>query len=379
MRRPLRAAGGASGAAAEAAFTDMQAAADASAPFTAAELDALLASLANVGLDGGRAAAVRGVLARCATANPKDWSAIEALGRDLARALPPRETPEHAAIFRRPLGGGGWAGAVSAAAARPAAEKPWAILVTGLNGIRKTTSFYQPWFRDALAEALVGPGGGAAGAPPPAPLPGGDDVFFRQLDYVVAAACNDDFSRLYSVEAVDAYAAAKAAIFARYRSVAEAVGAALVADAVTKRCSVALETSGRDLGMFGYVDHFFDDDAYHKLVLNFEIEGLEYAERSVGSRMEGEMAAGRAAVASGDADAVVGANAGGPYGPGALAGVQAASRAVWAEVASGDAGVGATWYRASFRVTPSDDGPWTLAAAADGATAFPFAPLGRGS
>ena len=26
-------------------------------------------------------------------------------------------------------------------------KKPWAVLVTGLNGIRKTSSVYQPWFQ----------------------------------------------------------------------------------------------------------------------------------------------------------------------------------------------------------------------------------------
>ena len=33
-------------------------------------------------------------------------------------------------------------------------KKPWVVLVTGVNGIRKTTSVYQPWFKKALAAAL---------------------------------------------------------------------------------------------------------------------------------------------------------------------------------------------------------------------------------
>jgi hypothetical protein len=38
-------------------------------------------------------------------------------------------------------------GAAKHATERPASVKPWAVLVTGVNGIRKTTSIYQPWFQ----------------------------------------------------------------------------------------------------------------------------------------------------------------------------------------------------------------------------------------
>ena len=40
-------------------------------------------------------------------------------------------------------------------------------------------------------------------------------------------------------------------------------------------------------------------------------------------------------------------------------------------------GVGASWYKAAFRITPHADEPWTLAADCDGATAFEFTPLRR--
>ena len=78
--------------------------------------------------------------------------------------------------------------------------------------------------------------------------------------------------------------------------------------------------------MFSYIDHFFDDDSYRKLALNFEIEDITFAEASVDRRMAGEMERGREAVESGDAGRVVDANQGGPYGSAVLAGVQAASR-----------------------------------------------------
>ncbi|KAH8053629.1 hypothetical protein JL722_9476 [Aureococcus anophagefferens] len=237
------------------------------------------------------------------------------------------------------------ASVVASLANRPS-DKPWVVLVTGVNGIRKTTSIYEPWFGDALREAIVGPGGARATSPGrPAR---GSTSFFRQLDFVIATAANEDFRRLYGIEDVAAYAAAKDAIFSRYRTVAEMVGALLVAEAKTRDLNVMLETSGRDVAMFEYVDHFFPDAHYRKLALNFEIEDLAFAERSVDSRMLGEMARGKAAAAAGDARAVVDANAGGPYGSAVLAGVQRDSRACWA-VAAGDAGARDVARRSRYR------------------------------
>ena len=45
----------------------------------------------------------------------------------------------------------------------------------------------------------------------------------------VATVANEEFRRLYAVEDVDEYASLKASIFARYRLLAEAVGAHLLA------------------------------------------------------------------------------------------------------------------------------------------------------
>ena len=84
-------------------------------------------------------------------------------------------------------------------------------------------------------------------------------------------------------------------------------------------------TSGRDAGMYAYVDAFFPDAEYRKLVVNFAINELGFAERSVDARMTREMAAGEAALAGGDPVVLVEANAGGPYGSAVLAGVQAES------------------------------------------------------
>ena len=32
-------------------------------------------------------------------------------------------------------------------------SRPWVVLVTGLNGVRKTTAPYEPWFEDTLADS----------------------------------------------------------------------------------------------------------------------------------------------------------------------------------------------------------------------------------
>ena len=94
--------------------------------------------------------------------------------------------------------------------------------------------------------------------------------------------------------------------------------------------------------------------------------------------MAGEMERGREAVESGDAGRVVDANQGGPYGSAVLAGVQAASRETWQRIVNDEAdGVGASWYKAAFRITPHADEPWTLAADVEGATAFEFTPQRR--
>lgn len=356
-------------------FDAMREAAEQAKPFGDDEVASVVNSLTNLGLHDARARGLREVLARAAHLDYKNWHMTEATGESLSAELPALGEPEFAKVFARPLEGGGWpAAAIAAAARQSGVDKPWAVLVTGVNGIRKTTALYEPWFETALAEAIVAPDG-SRGGPRRVALPTGSNSFFRQLDFNVATVANEQFAKLYAIEDVAAYARAKEAIFARYRTISEMLGAALVAAAKRTSANVLLETSGRDVGMYAYVDHFFPDADYHKLVLNFEIDDLAFAETSVDARMVGEMAAGRAAVAAGDAAGIVAANAGGPYGSAVLAGVQAASRAVWEKVAAGDAGgVGDTWYKASLRIAPRAEGAWTLAADVDGATVFEFSP-----
>jgi hypothetical protein len=71
---------------------------------------------------------------------------------------------------------------------RPSDQLPWAVLVTGVNGIRKTTSIYQPWFAQLLSEALVVPPSITAAQELPLPiLPVGSNTFFRQLDHMIVS------------------------------------------------------------------------------------------------------------------------------------------------------------------------------------------------
>jgi hypothetical protein len=121
---------------------------------------------------------------------------------------------------------------------------------------------------------------------------------------------------------------------------------------------------------------------YRKLVVNFAIDDLRAAERSVDARMLGEMAAGRAAlaaVASGASPAeLVRANAGGPYGARVLAGVQADSTRVWESiVCAGEADVGYSWLKASIAIEANALAPWKARALPIGgeeAEGFEFGP-----
>ena len=152
--------------------------------------------------------------------------------------------------------------------------RPWAVLVTGLNGIRKTTSIYQPWFATVLAEALtLSRAGAGAGADTGSTegvsvdgVPCGCNSFFRQLDFIVATLANNDFRTLYEthsptdspihpdqtqtqdqdqdqdLDLVDSYARTKDAIFARHRKAAEVVGLLLVDAARARGVNVMVET-----------------------------------------------------------------------------------------------------------------------------------------
>ena len=57
----------------------------------------------------------------------------------------------------------------------------------------------------------------------------------------------------------------------------QVLGVLLLRAAEERRMNVMVETSGRDIGMFEYVEHLFPSDSYRKLVLNFRINTLSFA------------------------------------------------------------------------------------------------------
>ena len=236
---------------------------------------------------------VRRLFSTSAHLSHKDWHRTQGITQDLYNLINGPEDAVFRQIFARVLEDGNWDGATAAAAARPSSFEPWVVLVTGVNGIRKTSSVYQPWFKSALAQALAGEFNGSDDE-----LPDGRDSFFRQLDYIVATVANEDFRALYALGdgELARYAALKDATFARHRTVAEAVGALLVAAAQRRRLNVMIETSGRDPAMFRYVDALFPAaSGYRRLAVNFAVSDIAFAERSVDDRMRRELRDGRAA------------------------------------------------------------------------------------
>ncbi|KAG7352777.1 hypothetical protein IV203_008825 [Nitzschia inconspicua] len=299
-------------------------------------------------------------------------------------------SPHARQFLERILTDGNWDGAVEAARIRPSDQAPWAVLVTGVNGIRKTTSMYQPWFEQLLSEALIAPSSMDSSSTKmdqtetgsPGSLPTGSNSFFRQLDHMICTVCNEEFGRLYkwaaselpkakegedlsvpSAEIVERYSEYKAAIFMRYRTLSELLGALLLKQAQLLNINCMMETSGRDVTMFHYVDHFFDSEKsnYNKLALHFTINDLECAKQSVDRRMIQEIQVGAKAIESGDAFDIVYTNEGGPYGSKVLAGVQKDSDKVWkSEVLSGN--VGKDWFKATIAINAHANEPWTAQA-----------------
>lgn len=174
---------------------------------------------------------------------------------------------------------------------------------------------------------------------------------------------NEEFCKLYtwasneiessnsdapSAETVQEYSDYKAAIFSRYRTLSELMGAILLKQAQKVNLNCLMETSGKDVAMFHYIDHYFDSEKYNKLALHFVINDLSQAKESVDKRMITEIEAGSAAMKSEDAFKVVYANAGGPYGSKVLEGIQKDSEKVWQEkILTGS--VGDDWFKVSRR------------------------------
>ena len=163
--------------------------------------------------------ALKALLSDIAHLSHKDWHVTGSNSNKMAEILMPAgqglntidnnasQSSSHQ-MFERILHEGNWDGALEHAQSTSSISnndiKPWAVLVTGVNGIRKTTSIYQPWFSKVLQEALVCPSMGGEGeiqkeVPSLEALPNGDNSFFRQLDHMITTLCNEDFAMLYAL------------------------------------------------------------------------------------------------------------------------------------------------------------------------------------
>jgi ABC-type cobalt transport system substrate-binding protein len=152
-------------------------------PLTEAELDGVMLSIRNVyPIDGPLDfVALRQFLSEVAHLSHKNWTRTGKNSETLAQILIPDGMSSHTRhLLARIVQEGNWDGAEQHAEANITHDLPWAVLVTGVNGIRKTTSIYQPWFQSLLAEALVAPAGQKAVFDTRA-LPSGQTAFFRQL------------------------------------------------------------------------------------------------------------------------------------------------------------------------------------------------------
>jgi len=347
-------------------------------PFTAEELDDVINSLHNIAPKDAKIdwEGLRQLLSEIAHISHKQWDITGKNSKRMADILTKDGmSPDATQIFERILHEGNWDGAFQhAESSNHGGDKPWAVLGTGVNGIRKTTAMYQSWFPQVLAEALVTPPGGKSDISADF-LPNGENSFFRQLDHMITTLCNEHFSKLYALtgaqlpegaeeppkELIQKYSNQKASIFSRYRTLSELLGALLLREAQNVRINAMCETSGRDVAMFHYIDHFFTSD-YNKLALHFTVNDLSCAMQSVDARMVREIQTGQEALKTDDVMEVIYANAGGPYGSEVLAGVQADSDRVWNDIVMKGDTVGQDWYKATININAHPTEPWTIQA-----------------
>ena len=153
--------------------------------------DVVVQSLRNVSSSDSSVdwAALRSLMSDKLALPYKNWTETSQWADELERIIGnPFSSTEFCEMFERVLRDGNWQGAAEHARSRSAqAGPPWVVLVTGLNGIRKSTTLYQPWFADVLREALGDSLPADVAAAGTSALPTGSNSFFRQLDYMIAA------------------------------------------------------------------------------------------------------------------------------------------------------------------------------------------------
>ena len=346
-------------------------------PFNTDELDSIIKSFRNIVPAGAQLdeSRLKEFIEKYAHMTHKVWEKTDEAAKILCTILNDPSDPTFQAMFQRVLNEGGYSTALQHARTQRKTKKlskPWVVLVTGLNGIRKTTAMQQPWFETVLHEALASQLKDMDETVDMGDLPTAKNSFFRQLDFMVATIANEEFRKLYKMKEVGIYAKHKDAVFARYRTMAEILGM-LLCKAVNKECMNCLvETSGRDIAMFEYIDYCFPAENYNKLVVHFTINDISFAERSVDKRMKGELLAGQEAAARDNIFDIIQSNAGGPYGSAQLKGVQEASDITLGKVLSGETELNGHWYKARIAINASEEKPWTCMANVDGGSVFAF-------
>ena len=175
-RRPCDAGASDQSGAVQARTELMNAAAKSNRELDAAEVEMVVESLRCVADSPDEVDwdALRTLLRSTAHETHRVWENTEKFADRLQEVLGGPDDANFASMFQRVLQGGNWEKAEASALKRGSSSKPWVVLVSGLNGIRKTTSVYQPWFKEVLSQAL-----GKAYTGLVEELPCGRNSFFR--------------------------------------------------------------------------------------------------------------------------------------------------------------------------------------------------------
>ncbi|CAE8740856.1 unnamed protein product [Polarella glacialis] len=342
------------------------------------ELHGAVRSFSNLGMNAECSEKLRGFYAATADSSYKDWEQTKAASQNLANMLGITPSAQEAAFkqyLSHVLLAGHWDDAAKAANERSDTQKPWVVVLMGANGIRKTTSVYQPWFQALLHEALI-----HSGQDPPAKeqLPTGHNSFFRQLDFMMGALANEYFRTLFQKagkeDDLKLYVSGKKEIFNKCRVWAEIWLLLLTQTAQKERMNVIVETTGKDAAMLDYVNHFFPALDYHRLVLRFEITDLTLAQTSIEARTRKELVTGKAAAGSDDLAGLISSIAGGSvFGMDELHSIQEGSRKVWQHILQGGCpSVDDSWHKAEIIIDAQSDKPWTAGVASTSSQQYIF-------
>ena len=129
-------------------------------PFTQEEKESILTSFRNIIPEDAQIdeSKLREFIEKYAHMTHKVWEKTDEAAKILHTILKDPNDAAFQAMFQRVLNEGGYSAALEHAKKQHRTKKmhkPWVVLVTGLNGIRKTTAMQQPWFQTVLHEALV--------------------------------------------------------------------------------------------------------------------------------------------------------------------------------------------------------------------------------